>query len=60
MKFEEYRGQMKRLLQEADWWTPRDPEGPAAKLLKQAAADREVNVDEFGKLTNVFYGRDVL
>lgn len=60
MKFEEYRGQMKQLLREADWRNPRDPEGPAAKLLKQAAADRDVNVDESGELANVFYGRNVL
>lgn len=60
MSFEEYRNQLKQQLKEADWKNPRDPEGPAAKLLKQAAADRDVNVDEFGELTNVFYGERVL
>ena len=60
MSFEEYRNQLKQQLKETDWKNPRDPEGPAAKLLKQAAADREVNVDEFGELTNVFYGERVL
>lgn len=39
MTFEEYRSGLKRLLKEADWRNPRDPEGPAAQLLKQAAAD---------------------
>lgn len=60
MTFEEYRSGLKRLLKEADWRNPRDPEGPAAQLLKQAAADGNVNVDEFGELTNVFYGENVL
>ena len=57
MTYEEYRAQLGEALEEVDWMHPRDRNGPAYRVIAQAAADGSLTTDEWGKLKEEFYRR---
>lgn len=56
MRFEEYRTKLQELCSRADH-DPLDYEPETWQLLLAAQEDGEVDVEEFGRLVELYYGR---
>lgn len=57
MTYEEYKQELDTALEQVDWMNPRDKNGPAYRVLVNAAADRTLPTQEWEKLNAEYYER---
>lgn len=57
MTYELYAAELKKRLADPDWrQKPKAADSPASQLMKHAARDKELSLDEYAELSNTYLG----
>lgn len=58
MTYEIYEAELRKRLARESWQNARSKDGEAYALLKAAARDKELKIEEWQKLNDLFYGKE--